>query len=344
MSWLEGVFARGDRQLCRALIEAWKLGARFDAWGEHFSKPLWEEALQKTGLDPNFYLYRTRSLDETLPWDHIDSGIRKSYFRKEYQRALEGKTTLDCREKCLECGVCDHRTVSPVLLRDPMPSLSPERQRISEVSPISRKYRITFTKTDSAKYLSHLELVRLFIRAFKRAGLHLVYSRGYHPMPKVSFATALPVGTESIHETVNIQAYDSLGNSEGKERLAQQMPPGIRITAMDDVTLEKKAPKLTMSHFMITFEGGRFDKDALKRFLDAEQFPITKRGQKGERIVDGKEIVDSMTLLSSSSMRLVLRHTGGAELKPIDIMRAVYGLSEDEIERIKILKTTQVMG
>lgn len=344
MSWFEGVFSRGDRRLCRALIEAWNLGARFDAWGEHFNKSLWEEALQKTGLDPNFYLYRERSAAETLPWDHIDSGVRKDYFRKEYQRALDGKTTPDCREKCLECGVCDHRSVAPVLLRDPMPSLSSERHRDAETARESRKYRITFTKTDSAKYLSHLELVRLFIRAFKRAGLHLVYSKGYHPMPKVSFATALPVGTESVHETVNIEVYDSLGRSEGKELLAQQLPQGIRITAMDDVTLEKKAPKLTMSHFTITFEGGRFDKDALKRFQDADQFPVTKTGKKGERLVDGKEVVESMTLLSSASMRLVLRHIAGVELKPIEIMKHVCGLSEGEIERIKILKTMQVMG
>ncbi len=342
MSWLEGVFSRGDRRVCKSLIKAWRLGARFDAWGECFRKDLWEEAFYQTDLKPEFYLHRPRSVKEIMPWDHIDSGINKAYLKKEYRKALEGKTTPDCRERCLECGVCDHKTIDPVLFRDWKVGFSVSEQSRHDVQVV-RKYRITFTKTGYARHLSHLELVRLFIRAFKRAGLNLVYSKGYHPMPKVTFADALPVGTESLHETVDIQAYDRISPGSGKALMEKQLPSGIGIIAFEDVSREVRAPKLKKSHFLITLDGIGRDISNLGKFLEGDVYLITKKGSKGDRVVDARKIVETMRLISPSQMEMVLRQTNGPTLRPMEIIKNVFSLGDHEINEIKTLKTKQVM-
>lgn len=103
-SFLEAVFARGDRRLGAVLLEAHRLGCRFDSWEEYYCLDTWRTAFANCGIDPAFYANRRRSYDETLPWDHIDVGITKEFLIREHKKALEAKTTPHCREKCAGCG------------------------------------------------------------------------------------------------------------------------------------------------------------------------------------------------------------------------------------------------
>ncbi|VBB07872.1 radical sam [Lucifera butyrica] len=106
-SFLEGIFARGDRRLAAVLLKAWELGAKFDGWSEHFNYDAWLEAFRQTGMDPAFYANRTRLGNECLPWDHLHSGVDKSFLQQEYEQALQGAATPDCRrDTCSGCGVC----------------------------------------------------------------------------------------------------------------------------------------------------------------------------------------------------------------------------------------------
>ena len=104
VSFLEGVFARGDRRLGRVLQKAYEKGCYFDSWSEQFSLPVWMEAFEECGLDPAFYNQRRRSFEETLPWDHLDYGIRKEFLIRENERAHAGVTTRNCFEQCAGCG------------------------------------------------------------------------------------------------------------------------------------------------------------------------------------------------------------------------------------------------
>ncbi|MEN6414491.1 MAG: TIGR03960 family B12-binding radical SAM protein [Veillonellales bacterium] len=106
-SLLEGVFARGDRSLSQVILAAWQHGAKFDGWSEHFKSDVWLEAFRSAGLDPYFYAGRERKPDEIFPWEHITCGVDKTYLQEEYQRALAGAATGDCRrDDCRGCGVC----------------------------------------------------------------------------------------------------------------------------------------------------------------------------------------------------------------------------------------------
>ena len=104
VSRIEAVFARGDRRLSRALIEAHRLGEKFDGWDEHFSYDLWMQAFENAGIDPAFYANRDFGLDEVLPWDVIDCGVSKSFFLREREKAYRSQTTPNCREQCSGCG------------------------------------------------------------------------------------------------------------------------------------------------------------------------------------------------------------------------------------------------
>ncbi|MBE6754766.1 MAG: TIGR03960 family B12-binding radical SAM protein [Ruminococcaceae bacterium] len=104
-SFLEAVFARGDRRLGAVLLEAHKLGCRFDGWSDFFRLDTWLEAFTKAGVSPNFYANRRREYDEILPWDHMDYGVTKEFLIAEHKKAMEAQTTPHCREKCSGCGV-----------------------------------------------------------------------------------------------------------------------------------------------------------------------------------------------------------------------------------------------
>lgn len=104
-SLLEAWLSRGDRRIAKVIHQAWLNGARFDAWGDQFHIEPWQSAFEASGLDPDFYSARARGLDEVLPWDHINAGVRKAILWEDYQWSLGGKVRPDCRERCYACGI-----------------------------------------------------------------------------------------------------------------------------------------------------------------------------------------------------------------------------------------------
>lgn len=114
-SFMEGVFARGDRRLGAVLSHAWKAGAKYDGWTEHFRYDLWMEAFAVTGIDPAFYANRERGAEECLPWDHLDAAVHKNFLLEEYRRAIAEEPTIDCRrDLCSACGVCPGLTAEVI--------------------------------------------------------------------------------------------------------------------------------------------------------------------------------------------------------------------------------------
>lgn len=109
-SYLEGVFARGDRRLCEVIIKAVENGCKFDAWSEHFRFDTWMQTFEDMGIDPDFYTARERSYDEVLPWEHIDVGVTKRFLINENEKAKRAETTAHCREKCAGCGAASFKS------------------------------------------------------------------------------------------------------------------------------------------------------------------------------------------------------------------------------------------
>ncbi|MTI95615.1 MAG: TIGR03960 family B12-binding radical SAM protein [Firmicutes bacterium] len=113
-SFLEATLARGDRRLANAIFTAWQLGCRFDAWREHFRPDLWEQAFMSNGLNPRKLVCNRMPLAQKLPWDHIDSGIRKQFLAREAERAEAAEQTADCTFfDCHGCGICTAYSLKP---------------------------------------------------------------------------------------------------------------------------------------------------------------------------------------------------------------------------------------
>ncbi len=104
-SLLESWLSRGDRRMADVIYHAWRNGARFDAWSDQFNIEHWQKAFDQAGVDPAFYSHRTRDLDEVLPWDHINAGVKKSFLKTDYLWSQEGKVRPDCRGQCYGCGI-----------------------------------------------------------------------------------------------------------------------------------------------------------------------------------------------------------------------------------------------
>ena len=110
ISHMEAVLSRGDRRLGKVIHTAWKLGARFDGWDEHFSFERWRRAFEENGLDPAFYANRKRDFSEVMPWDHIDIGVSKGFLVRECKKAYEGDLTRNCANGCSNCGASVYKT------------------------------------------------------------------------------------------------------------------------------------------------------------------------------------------------------------------------------------------
>lgn len=104
ISMLEGVLARGDRRTAKVVLQAYRNGALFDSWSEYFRPEAWEKGFEETGIDPDFYTVRERSVDELLPWDFINAGVSKKFLIREWEQAKAETVTPNCRQRCSGCG------------------------------------------------------------------------------------------------------------------------------------------------------------------------------------------------------------------------------------------------
>ncbi|MCP4361311.1 MAG: TIGR03960 family B12-binding radical SAM protein [Chloroflexi bacterium] len=104
-SFFEGFLSRGDRRVAEAVERAWRKGAKFDAWGEHFREDAWLDSFAEEGLDPHFFTHRQRRIDEIFPWEHIDIAVTKKFLTQDYLMSQRQETRIDCRRHCFACGI-----------------------------------------------------------------------------------------------------------------------------------------------------------------------------------------------------------------------------------------------
>jgi radical SAM family uncharacterized protein/radical SAM-linked protein len=260
-SWLEAVFARGDRTLAPVLERAYRSGARFDSWEDQKKMALWEEAFQAEGIDPAKYL-GTLPVSARLPWDHIDVGLEEGFLLREYRKALKDRLSLPCGKVagafvhatnledahaddrklvCYDCGIaCDlgaMREQRLVYLRtlnahQPRPA-APPSPRAKGAPPKmdqagARRYRFVYEKLGSAAFLSHLDVIRALPRSFRRLEIPLFYSQGFHPKPDMMFGPALSLGVSSLGEVVDVKIAADIDAPALLEALSEGAHQGLR--------------------------------------------------------------------------------------------------------------------
>ena len=171
--------------MAQVIYSAYRNGARYDCWNEHFNWDIWEKAFEEHGID--FRLnQRKRDFEDPLPWDVIDMGIVKGYFRKERKRADQLATIPDCKwGECSHCGIPGNgEDIKLAKGSQSNPVEQPVPLKVKEQLEQVWTYRLRYSKTNWARYLSHLDAKSLFEMAFRRTGLNFKYSKGYTPRLK----------------------------------------------------------------------------------------------------------------------------------------------------------------
>ena len=252
ISAMEDFVGRGDRRLAAVVKRAWELGAGMDAWWESMDRAFaaWTQAIDEAGLSWQYRQVESgewnvmdaapgksaTALDAPLPWDHLDTGIDKTWLQEDLQRALAAATVPDCSfEGCSHCGVCGsdfgHNIVVPP---PPIPDFQghpqPPKDRV-------QRLRVTLGKQGDLALISHLDVIRLLDRAVRRAAIPIAFTGGYHPGPRISPANALPLGATSSGEIVDFELAVGLEPQAFRHRLAEQLPSEMPIASVAEVPL-----------------------------------------------------------------------------------------------------------
>ena len=333
ISRLEAVFARGDRRLGKALLEAHKRGMKFCAWEECFDYDGWMKVIENIGLSPDFYANRNIPDSEILPWDVIDIGVTKDFLLRERHLALDAVTTPSCKDKCSACGankIADGKFCRwcPGEGRVPVEEYIPTV--ISEKSDAAlkavRSVRIKFRKYGPMTYISHLDLARCMMRSLVKSGLPLWYTEGFNPIPKLAFASPLSVGCMGDREIADIKVTNNITNREILTALEKVMPEGISVVEVYTAQTKFKNIKWAENDIIITADN--IDRELPEKIEELFRHPVVllKRSKSGEKEVDITPLIKSVKA-SFDGENLVIRAVTGADsekyLNPEYIMTAV---------------------
>ena len=348
LSAMEDFVGRGDRRLAPVIEAAWRAGAGMDAWFESLERTYaaWTGAISEAGLEGRYREMEVGSwsavnaLDrkdfevfcrQPLPWDHIDTGIDKTWLMEDLQRALEASVVPDCSfHGCSSCGVCGPDLGHNVVVQAPVvptqvPTQAPPSERICRL-------RIQFAKTGSMALLSHLDLMRLLERALRRSGLPISFTGGFHPLPRVQIALALPLGAEADGEWMDMEFTEALDPLQLQQGLQPLLPPGITLLTVAEVPVS--SPSLSQEiraavwSFDVELESGMtFDwSPAIAALLAADQLMWHDTDKKGRpRSRDCRSVLRRLDVLSGpegSRLRLRLEadvDSMGRSLRPSQI-------------------------
>jgi radical SAM family uncharacterized protein/radical SAM-linked protein len=333
MSFWEAVFSRGDRRLTPALIKAWESGCRFDGWSDQFKAGLWQKAFTDTGLNPAYYANRSRELGEALPWDHLSPGVDKGYLLSEYMRSLEETVTHDCRFAgyCQGCRACpDSSAYLAYWQARAQETLSllppPGKESLPPQAPMKMRFR--WGKREPLKYLSHLELLRAWGRAFRRAGIPLSYSQGFNPQPKISLGLALPVSWESTAEYMDVTLQSPVTPREVLSRLQAHLPLGLEV--YEAKTISRGGPSLNqtlgLAEYQITAEKKEDlgDEIGWRDFLAQEEIIITRQKARELKEINLRPFLVTVgpSAEEDKTLRMKIKITAGQSLRPEEVLAA----------------------
>jgi radical SAM-linked protein len=342
-SFLEGILSRGDRSLGRVIFNAFQKGAFLDAWGEHFSWELWQKALEEEGVEPQTVL-QAQGREHLFPWDFIRTGVDKDYLWSEYQKALTGQATPDCRQgECQQCGVCPSLEVEPLVFKE----FTPHSDRSYVVYPKEsvKKFRLLLSKTGPSRFLGHLEWKEAIIRSLRRAKLPLAFSQGFHPMPRLSFGQALPVGLSSLGEWIDFQILDWLNAEQIRNQLPEELFPGTQILSITEVPLNSPMPQNQIHHYRVEMNNTLPDKEMVEAFLSSSQWLVEKLGKKAESL-NLRALIRDLSLgpevNGSLTATWTLEPGPEGEIRPELVLRSIFNLPESVIQGLTVVKSLSV--
>ncbi|MDJ0745400.1 MAG: TIGR03960 family B12-binding radical SAM protein [Xenococcaceae cyanobacterium MO_167.B27] len=370
ISAMEDFVGRGDRRLASVVLRAWELGAGMDSWWENLPQAYsaWSKAIAEAGLtwkyrqveNGEWNIVETensnslQNLDAPLPWDHLNTGIDKEWLKQDLQKALDAATVPDCAfDGCSHCGVCGtdfgHNIVVP-------PPVIPEFEgHFKPKSNREQRIRVWFGKQGQMKLLSHLDLVRLFDRAVRRAALPISFTNGFHPGPRIAIANALSLGNTSSGEIVDFELTEDIDLDEFRDKLAGELPADIPLYRLEEINI--KSPSATQvldkAEYLITVASTSESNwqeyiDAVGNSSEILWEKTTKSGKKQQvNLCDRLFELELANSLSDDSV--VLRYVGscrndGTKLSPENIIYMLEKVSQQEFQLLTVHRQKLILS
>jgi radical SAM family uncharacterized protein/radical SAM-linked protein len=361
-SYLEGIYSRGDRRLGAVLEHAWRNGARFDGWSEHFRPSVWEAAFRAGGIDPDRYAHDDWDPRARLPWDVVDSLINKKWLEIDLRRAMKEATLSVCGPTdCHGCapfardcvkGILTE-TTGRALVRD-LPLLStpaapgpggvtdpadaprsPEEAAVAVDEPERRyRYRARFTKNGRLRFLGHLDLMRALMRSLRRARIPLAYSQGFNPKPRVALGPALSVGLLSEGEYIDIETTTRLDPERALGRINSSLPDGIRFLALKEI--RRSVPALSdavrAARYRVETANGLDLRAAVRSYRERGPVVVTREKKGKIKKFDlNREVVELVTPADGTLILTLALNAGNASVRPEEVLPEIVGESSSRL-------------
>lgn len=343
VAYLEGLLSRCDERAGALILEAYKKGARLDAWEDHLREnmAIWNAVFESADWDVRSEILRERLLDEKLPWDSVNLGQPKSFFVREWNRSLKAVLTSRCGNPCTErCGVCS-ATKSVHFAKDDAKELEalsvPDKVALKQGDNIPILYRclFTFTKINGGEYVSHLMQVEIMQRAFLCASLPVVYTMGFNPIPRLEFASTLSLGVRSLDEVASCVLLEPMSESDFVEKMNAVLPQNLKVESayIFPVTNQRKRESLASSlwgnvyayEFSPSFDFEEFKKsDAFKKFSDTEGFSFEDSESERKKIF-------TLPFKSDRPFRDAIEEAGGDKIFRLCQITKLKTLSKGEV-------------
>jgi radical SAM family uncharacterized protein/radical SAM-linked protein len=261
VSRLETALGRGGRETASAVFNAWKAGARFDAWTDLFKHDVWQNAFEQSGISIE-NACSARNSGDVQPWDHLGKGMTRQFFLLERTRALSQTVTEDCtRGACSDCGLNETAGCSGQRRKIVQPgggrTVSSAIQKIgTPKTEAAMRVRMAYRKDSGVRFTSHLDVLRIFVRAFRRARIRLALTHGFHAHPRLSPGPPLPLGFTSRAEYLDFDVLDHIP-SAFERAFNPHLPKGLEV--FQHAVIPDKTPALdgsiTLAGYSATWEG-----------------------------------------------------------------------------------------
>lgn len=371
ISYLEGILSRSDRRLSDVVEKAYRKGAIFCGWNEYFKLEPWLEALEECGLKAEDYT-GAREPDKALPWDHLECGISNDFLLKERGRAYQGLLTQDCRYgKCGNCGACDRGDKASLLAKSSPEQKSqsrlvfPKRDQESlenensletlpnhestkeQQSELRVQYRLWHRKLGNFSLLSQLELQTIVEKSLRRAKLPLAFSQGFHPLPKISFGRALPVGVQSHAEWLAFTLTEDLPLKLVLDRLNQCLRPELQAFHIEYTDKKSRTAQAEREIFKLSISEEQFFYraiEAFQSFAEKEKVEYSRAVKEKVKNYDLRPMLESWRILKDELFTLQFTvNWADGYLSPLLFANAILGYNgQKNFTAMSICKIAQL--
>jgi radical SAM family uncharacterized protein/radical SAM-linked protein len=364
ISAMEDFVGRGDRSLAPVIRRAWELGAGMDSWWESLDRAFgaWQQSIEAAGLSGKYRQVDSGEwgvenpdiLNAPLPWDHMDSGVSKEWLQEDLKRALEAAIVPDCSfEGCSHCGVCGtdfgHNVVVPA---PPIPDFLGHFQ--VDTTKVQR-LRLIFGKLGDMRLVGHLDMMRLFDRAIRRAALPIAFSGGFHPAPRIMAANALSLGYTSHGEIIEFELREQLDPAEFQRRLTVELNDDLPIYSIAEVplsepgatqVLDRAEYRLKIQTDQDAVDWSRWISDVLAT-TEIIQNQTTKSGKVKD--VNLRERLFELELLVAENQSAEIRYIGscrndGTMLRPEQVVYMLSEMAGSSLELVSALRLRLICG